>query len=503
MSKFSRSNRAFLNTISELLLEVVTAVCSFVLPRLLLQYYGSATTGVISSVAQFIGCVALLKSGIGSVTRAALYKPLAEKNYVEISCVVNSSALFLKKVGKIFGIFVLLFSAFYPFLVQNHFDRFFSFSLILILSASTFAQYYWGLAYQMVLQADQKNYVISLVTILSTIANTLFASLLIINGFEIRIVQLCSALVFFIPPLFYNFWVKKKYQIDSHACPDSLLIRERWNAMGHQLANFINSNLDVIIATIFLDITEVAVYAIFFMVGNAIRKVVYAIGAGTMAAFGNMLAKKETNLLQLRFSQFEILIFMISSILLSCSAVLMVPFVGLYTEGVSDANYIRPTFAIIVCIYILLMCVKMPYEQIVFSAGHFKNTRNGAFVEAALNLLLSLLFVSFWGLNGIVLGSVIAIVYRILRYNSYVSRNIIVRKPFIIYAYFVLSFFIVLFNYFIFHDIAKEYIVSAEKWVLFATIEIVVSTIFCAIVFYTCFTKQVKNLLFFLLKREK
>ena len=56
MSK-TRSQKAVLNTGFELLLEVVTAICSFILPRLILSHFGSAYNGITSSITQFIGCV--------------------------------------------------------------------------------------------------------------------------------------------------------------------------------------------------------------------------------------------------------------------------------------------------------------------------------------------------------------------------------------------------------------------------------------------------------------
>lgn len=94
----SRSKKAFRNTICQLLLEAITAACGLILPRLILSYFGSTYNGIIQSISQFISCIALLKSGIGSVTRAALYKPLAQNDSVGISEVVNATELFPHKL---------------------------------------------------------------------------------------------------------------------------------------------------------------------------------------------------------------------------------------------------------------------------------------------------------------------------------------------------------------------------------------------------------------------
>ena len=305
----SRTKKALLNTSFELLLEVVTAVCSFILPKLILSNFGSAYNGITTSISQFIGCIALLKSGIGGVTRSALYKPLAKNDYKGISEVTNATSVFLKKVAIGFIGGIILFAFIYPSLVSSDFDWMFSFTLVLILSISTIAQYFWGLTYQMVLQADQKNYIISIITIITTIANTIISAIMIRLGFGIRIVKLCSAGVFVIAPVFYNIYVRKKYKIDKKIPGNYTLIKERWDAFGHQVASFINQNTDIMVATIFLGVKEVSVYSIYYMVGNAVLKVIKAFSTGTTAAFGNMMAKKESQTLRIRFEQYEFLIF--------------------------------------------------------------------------------------------------------------------------------------------------------------------------------------------------
>ncbi len=422
----SRSDKAIINATSSLLFEFVAAVCGFILPRLILSHFGSTYNGITLSISQFIGCVAILKSGIGSVTRAALYKPLSNNNSFEISEVVNATKKFMRRIALLFSIGILVFASLYPFLVSNDFDWFFAFSLCLILSIDTFAQYFFGLPYQMVLQADQRNYVIALVNICSTVLNTIVASVLIISGFGIHIVKLGSALVFLFPPLFYMAWVKKRYMIDDKVIPNDNLISQRWDAFAHQLANFINTNTDIIVITIILNLKEVSVYSIYYMIGNAMKKAVHSIGSGTMAAFGNMMAKGEKHVLHKRFKQYECLFFYISTLLLTITAVLLTSFVSVYTKGITDVNYIRTSFAVLVCISVLLMCIKVPYEQIVFAAGRFKQTRNAAFIEAGLHIVSSVLFTYLFGLNGIVLGMILATIYRIIVYSNYVYSNIVI-----------------------------------------------------------------------------
>lgn len=434
----SRSGKALRNTAFQLLLEIVTAVCGLILPRLILSRFGSAYNGITQSISQFISCIALLKSGIGSVTRASLYKPLAEQDSRGISEVVNATEHFMRRIAAIFAVFVLGFAAVYPFIVSDDFSWFFAFSLVLILSISTVAQYFFGITYQMLIEADQNNFIISLVSIVSTVVNTVIASGLILLGCSIHVVKLGSALVFVIPPIFYMAYARKKYHVDKSIPANMSLISQRWDAFAHQLANFINNNTDVIVTTIFLGVREVSVYAVYNMVANNMKKVVNSFTGGTASAFGNMIAKGEEENLRKRFNQFEVMIYVICTILFTTTAILYLPFITIYTRGVTDVNYSRSLLAVLFCIAEFFACVKLVYENVVFAAGKFKQTKYMASIEAGINIVVSVILVNFIGLNGILIGTVAAGLFRTLAYNYYSSKKIVHRstmKAFVMMVY--------------------------------------------------------------------
>ena len=425
----SRSGKALRNTLFQLLSEVVTAICGFILPRLILSRFGSSYNGITQSISQFISCIALLKSGIGSVTRAALYKPLAEHDRRGISEVVGATEMFMRRIAMIFGVFVLGFATVYPFIVSEEFSWLFAFTLVLILSISTVAQYFFGMTYQMLIEADQNNYIISIVSIISTIVNTLIASALILAGCTIHVVKLGSAIVFIAPPIFYMMYARKKYHIDMSVPANTSLISQRWDAFAHQLANFINNNTDMIVTTIFLGVREVSVYAIYNMVANNMKKVVNSFTSGTTAAFGNMLARGEYENLKRRFDQFELFIFEVCTVLFVSTAILYLSFIAIYTRGVTDVNYHRGLLAILFCLAEFFACVKLVYENVVFAAGQFKQTKYMAYWEAGINIVLSVILVNFIGLNGILIGTIAAGLFRTIAYNIYSSKNVVHRNP--------------------------------------------------------------------------
>ena len=134
-----------LNMVSALLLEAVSLVCAFILPRLIMVNFGSEYNGIVSSVSQFLSFITLLRGGIGGVTRAALYKPLLENDIKRISEILRATEIFMRKVTYIFVAFLTIFAIGYPFIVKNQFGWFYTFSLVIILGVSTITQYYFGI----------------------------------------------------------------------------------------------------------------------------------------------------------------------------------------------------------------------------------------------------------------------------------------------------------------------------------------------------------------------
>ena len=423
-----RSKKALLNTSTALLYEIVTVICGLILPRLILSRFGSAYNGITSSITQFLSCVILLRAGVGAVTRVALYKPLANKDTAEISAIVNATQAFMRKIALIFLGMILVLAVFYPFLVSNEFEWIFSFTLVLILGIKTFMQYYFGVTYQLLLQADQSDYIFSIVQIVTTIANTLVAAALIYAGASIHIVKLGSAFVFTLNPLVLNYFCNKKYNLDRKAKPNNNALKQRWDAFAQSLAYFIHTNSSVIVLTCFTNTKEVSVYTVYNYVIANIRTVMSTFVSGFGAAFGNMMAKKEDELVRENLKIYELIVFFLSSIIYTTAGLLIVPFALIYTKGVTDVEYARWAFAMLITIAGAFSCFRIPYQTLVEAAGHFKQTRNGALLEAILNIVISVSCVFKFGLVGVAIGALVATVFRSFQYAFYLSKHIVKRS---------------------------------------------------------------------------
>ena len=140
-----RGKKALYNSLASAVSQIVTMVCGFILPRLILSTFGSSYNGITASVSQFLSVIALLRAGVGGATRASLYQSLANNDTKRTSATVKATEIFMRKVALIFLGIVTIFAIFYPYLVKDEFEWGFAASLILIISLSTFIQYFFGI----------------------------------------------------------------------------------------------------------------------------------------------------------------------------------------------------------------------------------------------------------------------------------------------------------------------------------------------------------------------
>ena len=420
--------KIFYNIGSSLILEIVSVICSFILPRMIISEFGSEYNGIVSSVTQFLSVITLLRGGVGGVTRAALYKPLMDNDTNQISAILNSTEHFMRKISYIFVVFLVVFASGYPFLVQQEFDWFFSFSLVLILGISTFAQYYFGITYQFLLTADQKSYVYSILQTIATILNTIFTVILINARVDFRLVKGISSLFFAAIPIALYWYVHRHYTIVKTIPRNDSYIEQRWDAFAHQLATFVHSNTDLMLLTAFSDLYQVSVYAVYHMIVNGVKKFVTVFSSGLEATIGKLLATKDYKKLEIGFDCYEMAMNVISTVMFTSTALLMIPFIQVYTVDITDTNYIQPLFGYLLCVGFFLACVRIPYQNVVEAAGHFKKTRNGAIVEAIINIAVSLVLVIPFGCVGVAIGTVAAMLFRTIQYALYSSKNILNRS---------------------------------------------------------------------------
>ena len=414
-----------LNTITSVLFQITTLICGFILPRLILSTYGSETNGLVSSINQFLSMIGFLELGVGAVIQSSLYKPLADRDNLRISKVLKSGDKFFRKIARILLVYVIGLTIFYPFIADTSQNWLYTALLILAMSISSFAQYYFGIIDRLLLNADQRGYIQYTSQIITLCLNTAACVVVINMGGSIQVVKLTTSVIFLIRPLILRLYINRNYVIDRNIELDEEPIKQKWNGIAQHVAYIILENTDVIVLTAFSTLSNVSIYSVYYMVVGGIKALFLSGTNGVQAVMGEYIATNEKEKLEKFFKAVEFTIHTVVTLLYSITATLIVPFVQVYTKGITDVNYMQPIFALTLVAAHAVNCLQLPYNQMILAGGHYKQTQNCYIIATIINLVLSILAVWRWGLIGVAIGTFVSMFYETIWMAIYNSKNFI------------------------------------------------------------------------------
>ncbi len=480
-----------INMISTLLLQLITIVSGFIIPKIILSYFGSNVNGLVSSLTQFLNYIALVEGGITGVVMANLYKPLYKNDTKKISSIVKTTNIFYKKIGLIFIIYTIVLATVYPLAFNTDFSYVYVFSLTLILSLSLLIQYMFSLTFRNLLNADKKVYIVSFTQSGILILNIIFAIISVYLYPSIHLLKILTGFVYIIQPLIFNNYVKKHYTLDNNANPDNELLKSRWDGFAINVAAFIHNGTDIAVLTIFSNLGVVSVYSVYALVTSGLRQIVNSLTTGINPTIGQAYAKNDMKELNQKMDIYEYIIFILVFFLFTVGGLLITPFVMIYTKGITDANYYEPLFGALLLIAEAIYLLKLPHLNLAYSANKFKDITKPAFIEAFLNIIISVILVSKYGIIGVAVGTLVSMIYRMIFHIRYTNKLIENRKQWIFYRKLIIFVIGTLIGLGICYFIPQvKYTIFS--WIIHAIIYSIIFAIIYSIISVLFFKKELK-----------
>ena len=466
----SKSQIVKKNIVAAVILQLMTILNGFIVPRMILTNFGSEINGLISSINQFLSFITLLEGGLGAVVLAGLYKPLQSNDDGRISSVVKAASQFYRKIALIFLVYVLVLSVGFSIKYRYEFGIAEVCALVWVIAANLFVQYYFSVVYKLLIQADQKSFVVSYVQAITIALNTVVFVVLVRLSRNIVLVKASGAVIYLLQPILFSLYVKRHYRIDPSIEVDKDALSQRWDGFWHNIAYFIHSNTDVVILTLFASLKDVSVYTTYLLVINSLKTVVLLFSGAVGPTMGNTLARGVKEEIAYEFDFFEYGFFALTTFLFSAGVVLIVPFIGIYTRGVIDADYYQPTFAVVMFFAEAMFCLREPYVSVVNGAGHFRQTKQYAIIEAVINIVVSIVFVRMLGLVGVAIGTLSAMLYRTVMLIFYSGKVILKRSAVTGLKCIALSCLIIAFVYFVSTRFLLFSVSTYPQWILLAVV---------------------------------
>ena len=420
-----RKRRLLFNTAGSFVSQAVEIVAGLILPGLILRKYGSETNGLIHSISQFLAVIALLDMGTGRVVETSLYKPLACNNHNMVSQIIASASRFFRRLGIIMAVYAGILCFVYPSFVKQSIDPASISLLIIVLSITPLSHYFFTMTDTRLLNADQRAYVFHGTNIVTQLISFAASIVMIRLNCPIHMLKLTVSVLCLWQPVYLRLYVNSHYHPDRKVRIEGQPIRDRWYGIAQHIEYVALKNTDYLVLTFFSTLENVSVYVIYHMVLNGISRIIQTVKSSFLALLGELWARGESKALEKTFTWFEWIIHTAVVSLFGCTAVLLVPFVMVYTNGVSDAEYSQPLFAVLLTAAFAFESLRTPYHVLTQAAGRYKETQNCHIITTLLNLGISILTVRRFGLIGVAAGTLVSMGYQTVWLALYTSRHLV------------------------------------------------------------------------------
>ncbi len=422
------AKRSFYNAFWGLFSQIISIAVGIIIPRLVLVNLGSEANGLLSSVNQVLIYLNLLEAGIGTATLQALYAPVATQDRSKINRILSATNKYYKKVGSWYLAAVCVLSVVYAVSVKSSLSTITVMAVIFFSGLSQVINFFFQGKYRILMQAEGRNYVLINLGTFVTVCTSVLKVVLLLLGFNIAALQIMYFIFSVIQMIYICAYIKKNYQwIDLSVPPDEKALSQRNSVLIHQISGLIFSNTDVLLLTWFCNLKVVSVYSMYVMLFGMISTAISTLNGSVSFAMGQAYGTDREKF-QKMYDAFETYNMALTFSLYCIANAFLLPFLKLYTAGVSDINYIDSLLPYLFIATYLLSNGRSAAQRVIEYSGHFKLTQNRSIIESAINLMVSLIAVNQFGIYGVLIGTIVALLYRTNDMILYAAHRVLKRS---------------------------------------------------------------------------
>lgn len=422
--------------------QIVTIAVAIYLPRLYMVEYGSEVNGLLNSLSQFLVYMGLFEAGIGATTLQALYGPVGNENWEATSSILAATNYYYKRTSKMYLAALIILSVGYPLVVESSLNYLFVVGVVFFSGIGNVFLFRYQGTFKLLLQADGKNYIISNISTILNVCTNLAKIILISKGMNVVLVLAVTFLIQLVQILAIVTYTKRNYKsIILSIEPNFTALDQKNYTMIHQLCELVFQHTDIVILTVVCGLKTVSVYSLYKMIISHLEGILSILSNSVNFVLGQTF-QNDLEKYKKRIDLFESLYSAIAFALFAVAYFLLIPFVKLYTSGVTDVNYIDVCLPTLFISIALLTSMRVPMLYTINYAGHFKKTTPQSILESAINLFVSIIAVFRLGIYGVLLGTIAALLYRTNNIIIYSNRKILKRTLWRTYSVYIINFMI-------------------------------------------------------------
>lgn len=392
--------------------------CTFLLilitRRAFVTFFSSEYLGYEGLFGNIFAILSLSDLGIGGVISYSLYKEIADDNETEIGKLMTIYKYMYLCVGVVVAAIGMTIFAFLGSLVPDNISNFRYVQMIFLMQLGTTLCTYFLSYKRTLLIAEQKEYIcIQIDTIVQVISQII--RLVAIVFLKNYVLYLFTALV---ANIVSNVIISKKTNRlypslikKAIISKDDFQKRHVFSDMGNVLlvgvADVIYASTDNIVIAATLGIGSVALFSNYMLITNGVNAVIRKALGPMQASIANLVHSDDADDIEKGSKLFyglNMIAFFIAAYVATSLFVIFQPFIDLWL----DNTFLLPiSFVMMLCLNSYIAWAGQVSYWFRTAFGQYNEDRTAMILAAVLNLGLSIMLAPYWGLTGIIFGTII------------------------------------------------------------------------------------------------
>lgn len=503
MKKLINNKNLLYSVIINLVVTILLSLLSFIINKKFSIYMGKENLGLMKLFTQLLAYINVIEIGIAPASTFALYKPLLNKNYEQISIVINTIKSLFNKISILILIIGISLNLGLNLIIKDiFFNRivYLYWSLYVINTSLS----YKFITYNILFLADQKILLIKTIQGISKIISQIFQIIMIVKYQSFLYFIIFLFLDNILQYIFYKIYYKKYYsEILNFRTnkKDYSIIKNLKNLFWHKISVVVIFNTDFIIISKFISLEIVAIYASYKMLTAVLSTILNTIIFVLKPKIGNFIVVNSKENIFNYWKKLNIIFLGIGIIFTFSFYKLANKFIFLWLGKEYIFNDITVIF---IAINLFFECTRGMIDIFKEGSGFFDDIHL-PISEAIINFMVSIILVQYLGVNGVIIGTIISNILII-----YIARPILVfkrcfDKSFKVYIKIYVTYLILIMISLLSCNFISKFLLSIEEfnswndWIVGGILTSIASLIIVFIVF--CSNEDFRNI--FLLNNNK
>lgn len=409
-----RNRKSLLNAISAVFLTVCNGLFGIVFVKFVLIYFGSDFNGLNSTANQFVSILMLFEGGFTIATNVALFKPYSDRDFDSVNAIISATNHTFKRAGILSLMIGTILSTGYAFVINSALPRWLVFSVVFMTILPTCFNFYFATKYRILLQAEQKEYIISFITLVTSSLGYIVNIAAMYLGCDMWFIRFCTMLFSLLNSILIGLYVRKKFTfINFHVKPNHVAIVGTKDVFAQKLTGVFYSTMPILSITLTAGGTMLAsVYAVYSSVFVMLKGILRAVIDAPRLSIGELAAQSDEENVWKIYQQYETITFILIFIFLTTASVLIMPFISIYTKDISDINYNQPLIAVLLILITYFELLHIPSGHLMNMTGNFRISKNLQIIATAiLTIGFAFSFLLHWGIYGILASVLVTAIY--------------------------------------------------------------------------------------------